>query len=174
MNIPLEHLKHIYTEDLFLVKEPEAVKDSYVDDVNPVEKTHTETGVSEPETVRYWGANEKGILFIAYDTDSEFLNKDDHEFLMKIIESGLRLGRQDIAVANCAKFPYRQIRDEVTHEYLVFFGDQKTLAPRSYGQYQIIKEDNVKMLYAESLKDIAGDRQKKRKLWNALKSMFNI
>ncbi len=173
-NIASEHLKYIFTEDLFLISEPEAAPGPYERTRNTEEGIKTDPDVSEPETVRWWGANEKGILFITYDPGSEFLDSTDHEFLMKIIESGLRLSKQDIAITNCARFPYQQIRDEVAHEFLVFFGNQHGMTPSIYPQYEVIEEGSVKMLFAEPLKDIGGDRKKKLRLWNALKTMFNI
>ena len=173
MKLAQEHLRHIFTEDLFVVDEPETgtshEKTAILDDDN-----QQTAQASEPEAVRYQGANEKGVLFIVYDPGHEFLNATDLDFLMKIIESGLRLGKDDIALANSARYAIQQIRDEIAHEYMVFFGDHEKIGLNPYPMYKVIEEDGVRMLYAEALADIGADRQKKLQLWNALKSMFNI
>ena len=40
--------------------------------------------------------------------------------------------------------------------------------------YQVIEKDSKKMLFAEKLSVIGGDKEKKKLLWEALKAMFDL
>jgi hypothetical protein len=108
------------------------------------------------------------------DDADELLNQNDLDLLMKIVESGLKYTRNDFALVNTAKFPVKQVLEEISYSYLISFGvDLSDLFSQS-ALYTVHEEDNSKLLFSETLASMQHDDQKKKKLWIALKSMFNI
>ena len=175
-----QFLKYIYNEDLYIVEEMEESKESTkTQSVNEIETKAdlSETNpsiVQESKPVNFFGANEKGILILVNDPTNDFLNQKDLEFLMTIIEGGLRLSKSDIALVNSIKYPYQQILDEIAHKYLISFNENEIILQESKPRYQVIEKDFVKMLFAEKLSTIEADNEKKKLLWKALKGMFNL
>lgn len=168
-------LKYIYHEDLYQVDEPAASAN-----ITDVPEEEEKSDVKESDTplvqetipVTFFGSNEKKILILVHDPIDHYLNQNELGFLMSIIEGGLKLTKVDIALVNCHKYPTQQILAEIEYNFLISFdendiGTQKT-------KYQVIDADRKKMIFAEKLSAIEEDREKKKLLWKALKSMFNI
>jgi hypothetical protein len=176
MYISPEALKLIYQEDLFILVEKETVEThGKAEDLN--QSTEMPYGVDElhePAPINYLGSNKKGILILVQDIESEFLNAQDLDFLMKIIESGLKYAGEDIAIVNCIRFPYWQIFDELHHSFLIGFGDHQEVHFNDLIKYEVAVKEGVRILLADDLKTIAGDRNIKMKLWKALQRMFDI
>jgi len=172
----LELLKYIYHEDLYIIDEPsESIpiqpvieKESNADTIES-----QATLVQETKPVTYFGNNEKGILILVNDPSNDFINQTDLEFLMKIIENGLKYSKNDFALVNVANYPTDQIMDEISYSYLLSFGDN-TYFKGDLSLYQIHKKDGKNELFADNLSEIAGDEAKKMQLWKTLKTMFNI
>ncbi len=165
-----EFLEHIYHEGVYLVSErlPLQIAKPAI----PAPEIKKQPVLGEKAAVKYLGANEKGALFVVADQGHDFINDKDHEFLMKIVESGLRLTKFDIAIVNAAKFPLERITDEIPHQFLVGFDLPEF---RSLGKnYEVQHADGKKMLFTHALREIAGDTEKKRLLWKALQEMFDI
>lgn len=173
----IELLKYIYQEDLYIVDEPETSVQSKPEIVEKIEPAPIEAPppiVQEANAVTYFGSNEKGILILVNDPENEFLNQGDLDFLMKIIESGLRFTKHDFALVNTAKNPAFQAMDEIVYKYLLSFN--VSISDTSGNEhFNLVKEnDGKKILLTESLKDISTDTSKKTSLWKNLKIMFNI
>jgi len=166
-------LKYIYQEDIYLINEPEVLQENHAAEES-VEQTNVLEEVHEPQPVKYLGSNNKGILILVNDAESEFLNRKDLDFLMRIIESGLKLSKTDIGVVNCLKNSYSQIFDELHHSYIIAFGIHQTEKLNGKARYEVIEEDGLKILLADELKDLEGDRERKTVLWKALQRMFDL
>ena len=172
----LELLKYIYHEDLYIIDEPsESIpiepiieKESNADTIES-----QPTLVQESKPVTYFGNNEKGILILVNDPSSDFINQTDLEFLMKIIESGLRYSKNDFALVNVANYPTDQVLDEISYSYLLSFGDNAYFKG-DLSLYKIHEKDGKNELFADSLREISRDQAKKMQLWKTLKTMFNI
>lgn len=171
-----ELLKYIYHEDLYLIDEPAASANVQViheeELISEVKDSETPPLVQEALPVTFFGSNEKKILILVNDSANDFLNQKEMEFLMSIIESGLKLTKVDFALVNCHKYPTQQILDEIEYNYLISFDENEISAQKS--KYQVIDTDRKKMLFAEKLSEIEAVKEKKKQLWKALKSMFNI
>jgi len=172
-----ELLKYIYHEDLYLVDE--AAESTSSQPVLEKEKDTNQsenkpTVVEETKPVTFFGGNEKGILILVDDPAHIFLNQKDLEFLMKIIESGLRFSEKDIALVNIAKYQTDQVLDEIPYNYLISFGNKSLIETNNSSLYQLTENHGKKMLFADNLTDIAGDQAKKKLLWTAMKTMFNL
>jgi len=162
-----EYLEHIFTEGLYLLDEPKRQLSA-----TPVDSVEIRADITEKSTIKYLGANEKGAVFIVSDPSHDFLNTKDHGFLMKIIESGLRMTKFDIAIVNTANQPFEQVMDEVHGKYFIGFNIPEL---ETSGMKYIVQEiDGKKMLFADALSKIEADVDKKRMLWNALQVMFDI
>ncbi len=172
-----EILKYIYQEDLYIIDEPEPLQKTI--EIEPVQEVTDEEQVieqiNESKPVKYLGSNTKGILILVNDTESEFLNPHDLDFLMKIVESGLKFSKMDVAIVNCVKYPYWQIFDEVHHAYIIAFGSHQTDVLQGQQKYQVFnQEEGTKILLADDLNIVEGDKEKKVQLWKALQRMFDL
>jgi hypothetical protein len=171
-----EFLKYIYHDDLYIIDEP-AVAPAETQDLQKEVDTSSkqeEEMVNEPSPVKYLGSNNKGILILVNDPDSEFLNEKDLGFLMRIVESGLKYSKTDIAIVNCVKFPYWQIFDEIHHTFLIAFGNHQADCLQGKSKYQLLDNEGIKVLIADDLHLMGDDKEKKGQLWKALQRMFEI
>ena len=170
-----EFLKYIYHEDLYLIDEPNAEKIPKTENGKETTELAPPTRVvEEPSQISYFGNNGQGILILVSDTEDELLNQSDLDLLMKIVESGLKYSKNDFALVNTAKFPIDQILDDIGYSYLISFGVDLSGFFSNSELYTIHKIDENKLLFSEELSTLAIDETKKRKLWSALKSMFDI
>jgi len=169
MNEQPEYLEHIFNEGLYLIDEPikTVTGESVATDEIAID-------LSEKSTIKYLGANEKGAVFIVSDLSHDFLNAKDHGFLMKIIESGLRMSKFDIAIVNAANQPFDRIMDDVHGKYFIGFNIPELESLTSGMKYIVQDIHGKKMLSADALSVIEADVDKKRVLWNALQVMFDI
>lgn len=169
-----DFLKYIYHEDVYLIDEPVISEDAGKTAPNAEKEPEVVKVdlpiVQEVKPVTFLGNNEKGILILVHDLNTEFLNQKELEFLMAIVNGGLKLTKVDIAIVNLANFPIIQVLDEIQYNYLISFDENE----KSNSKYQVMDKEGKKILYAENLTAIEADKEKKRSLWNALISMFNI
>lgn len=171
-----EYLKYIYQEDLFMINEPQELNEGIAENADseqPMQEEFVEK-VNETPVVKFLGSNNKGILILVSDTENDFLNQHKLGFLMKIIESGLKYSKSDIALVNCLRFPYHQIFDEVHHTSIIAFGPHKTELLDGQPKYQVVDHDGIKIIVADDLGEIENDREKKMQLWKALQRMFEL
>ncbi len=164
-----EYLENIYHEGLYLIDEP-----ILQTTIQSVANEEIKVNTSKDNPIKYLGANEKGAVFIVSDPSHDFLNPKDHGFLMKIVESGLRMSKFDIAIANAANQPFDRIIDEVHGKCFVGFNIPELDSLASGMKYIVQEIHEKKILSADSLSDIEGDVDKKRAFWNALQVMFDI
>lgn len=168
-----QFLKYIFHEDLYIIDEPEREK-PLVAEGNISSDKIEHSLVEEGRAITYLGDNERGILILVNDLESEFLNQKDLIFLMTIVEAGLKFTKKDFALVNCAVFPQKQILKEVPYNFLIDFGIKTESDDGDSPLYEVKELDNKKLLYGENLSVIEADKQKKKLLWAALKRMFEI
>jgi hypothetical protein len=171
-----EFLRYIYNEDLYIIDKPSMIlaKAQAPRQVGADANTEQQELVNEPSSVKYLGSNNKGILILVNDPESEFLNETDLGFLMRIVESGLKYSKTDIAIVNCAKYPYWQIFDEIHHTFLIALGSHQADVLQGKSKYQVSDNEGIRVLIADELATMADDREKKGKLWSSLQNMFNL
>lgn len=169
MNEQAEYLEHIFHEGIYLVAEP-----AHQSTGESVAVEESKNNQLEEYPIKYLGANEKGAVFIVSDPTHDFLNSKDHEFLMKIVESGLRMSKFDIAIVNAANQPFGRIMDEVQGLCYVGFNIPELETITSGMKYIVQEIHGKKLLSADTLSAIEADVEKKRVLWNALQVMFDI
>lgn len=165
-------LKYIYHEDLYLIDEAKPKAEKVEKIIEIVEEQPTVAEEAVPVTC--FGNNERGILLLVHDESDDLLNQNDLDLLMKIVESGLKYSKNDFALVNAAKFPAEQILDEISYSYLISFGVDLSGIFSNTTPYTILQVDESSVLFSEALSEMHEDKQKKGRLWQALKSMFNI
>lgn len=169
MNANPAYLEYIYNEGLYLLDEP-------IQEVPAESVDATEVSINklEQSPIKYLGANEKGAVFIVSDPSHEFINSKDHGFLMKIVESGLRMSKFDIAIINIANQPFERILDEIPCQYIVGFDIPELVSTTTDFNYVVQEMGGKKILSVDALTVIEANVDKKRMLWNALQVMFDI
>lgn len=177
MNIDdASYLRFVYQEDIYILNEPEIIEDRSEPEISePIARQITEpVEINEPEPVMFWGGNQKRILILIKDPESELIHPKDQDFLMRIVEGGLKYSKEDVAVVNCSKYEYSQIFDEIDHAYLIAFGDHPGKFVGAFPKYEVNMQSGKKVLLSDSLKDLEPDKEKKKALWKALQNMFDI
>jgi len=170
-----DFLQFIYNEDLYIINEPAVSIQASKNDENFSQEVDPQAlMVEESKPVTFFGNNEKRILILIHDSTNKFLNQNDLDFLMKIVESGLRYSKNDFALVNTAVFPLEQIMEEVEYDYLISFGITNQEFISSKKLYEVHENEGIEELFADNLSEIGLDKQKKILLWNSLKSMFKI
>ncbi|GJM29507.1 MAG: hypothetical protein DHS20C17_21420 [Cyclobacteriaceae bacterium] len=90
------------------------------------------------------------------------LTEPDREFLFKIFAS-VNVNSEDLELTN-------EERDLQQYSSAFFFGIKPAKQPLKLYQKSLV--DGCPVVFADNLQDIAVDQQKKKKLWEALKSCF--
>ena len=172
----ISFLKYIYQDDLFIIDEiKESNANAAVKSDEPEQTTETTPSkVEESKPVTFFGRNANRLLILVNEPDNDYLNQRDFDFLMKIMESGLNYSKNDFSLVNLAKWPIKQVLEEIPYDYLLLFGEDKSIPTGSTTLYQISEKDGKKILLADALGSIEADVTKKKLLWSALKSMFKF
>ncbi|MFY7787888.1 MAG: hypothetical protein ACOVQA_08450 [Thermoflexibacteraceae bacterium] len=107
------------------------------------------------------------ILFILVETD--YLAPAEQDTLVKIVEAvGLSFAQtQKITIAK-----YKPVPIDYPH-YCISFSQQRP--PFIINErYLVVKRDNKKLLWADTLEVLVNDKTKKIQLWKCLKEMFAL
>jgi len=170
----ISFLKYIYQDDLFIIDETkESITIDAVKSNEPEQTTATTpSNDEESKSVIFFGRNANRLLILVNEPDYDYLNQRDFDFLMKIMESGLNYSKNDFSLVNLAKWPTKQVLEEIPYDYLLMFGEDKSIPTGSTTLYQISEKDGKKILVADALGSIEANVTKKKLLWSALKSMF--
>ena len=168
-------LKFIFHEDLYIIDEPNESVDIEIPE-KPVPNREKEPPsiIKESNPVTFFGHNEKEILILFHEPENRLPKQHDLDFLMKIIESGLKYSKNDFALVNTAEFPINQIFDEIPFNYVISFGVDSLHLDSSVSLYEIHDNQGKKELYVDTLGKINSDQSLKMQLWKALKTMFHI
>ena len=134
---------------------------------------------AEPEVVvpEFLGENQREILILVYEKDAQFLSESNQVFLEKVLQA-LGLSWADVALVNWAHQEDLFLPENLSlipFQQCVAFGP---LPPEwemgnCFKQYHVTQDaSGSKLLWADALADIAPDLEKKRRLWQGLKSVF--
>ena len=122
----------------------------------------------------YEGENNRNILMVF----PKALENKEREFLEKVL-SALKLSIHDCAILGVNKFPNLGIADVKKYfapKKIIFFGtplssigiDAKVPA------YTLVEMDSYTLILADPLLEISAKEEMKRKIWDLLKTMFNV
>lgn len=173
-------LPFFLTEPIYLVPEENQTKETKTTEANketvlPELKPEAD-GPPKLPVLPYEGKNLKKVLLLFQNKKEEKLPKQEELFLGKILHA-VNLNFDDVALLNIESveeeaYPHLNHFDApvwisfgVTHPNLI-------VAP-TFPKYEIKKIANGKCLLADPLEEIEKEKEKKVKLWNSLKLMFN-
>ena len=138
--------------------------------------TSTVPGKKEPEP-KFLGKNGRHILIIVSHKEIPFLPDHELHFLTNIL-SACRLSLADIAIVNSAQTNeeelLRFIADQARHTLLFGISPLQIGLPINFPEFQLQKFDQCTYLAAPGLTEVEKDKNLKLRLWNALKTLFEI
>lgn len=124
------------------------------------------------------GNNQKNILLIVNDSSSLHLNDADFQFLTGILNA-CKLSMADIGLLNI--FHYKEtgleeFKEAFSPKYVIVFDvkEKQLQIQNPFVDYTILKNKNTQILPAPSLQFISQNTDEKKKLWAALKNLFNL
>ncbi|MEP6512864.1 MAG: hypothetical protein ABJA79_03280 [Parafilimonas sp.] len=129
----------------------------------------------------FLGDNKKRIVILVNEANAVFIDDNGLQLLTRIL-AGCNLNLADVAIINFHKngSDYLQLKKALEPQYFFLF-DVTSLQiqlPFTIPQYQIQHYDDCTFLLAPSLTSMLGEdektKEKKTKLWNCLKKIFNI
>lgn len=134
-----------------------------------------ETAVQPAKTaIRFLGNNARHVVILVQSPNNTFLPEDELAFLSKML-GACQLHMGDVAIVNLAVTPAdtEVIRDELQASKLILFG-----ISRDEPAFHIVTGKNTELLYSPALSELMDEsaeaRQKKTRLWTALKQLFRI
>lgn len=162
-----QFLPFFLREPIYLVDEPE-----------PVVKSPERTIPDLP----CLGSPRNEVLIVVNEPNHEFLSAPDRAFLEKILQA-VSLQIEDTVIVNGHQFASYRQQDFSTDELLTPFGysiawvlgnapDQWSLSSH-LEPYEISEVDDRQLLQSDPLSVIAGDVEKKGRLWKCLQVLFS-
>ena len=138
----------------------------------------SEKPTQEKDSIHFLGSNKKNILLVVNNLDVPYLPDEDLNFLLGVL-SACKLSMADIAIVNVGKTEKSEhniLIESLKSEVIIFFDVEASAfgLPFKIPNFQVQLFQNKKYLFAPSLNDLQNDTNQKRKLWNALKSIFSI
>ncbi len=186
-NMSIHELQHIITEELFFFeKEPtsEGAQDR-ANSSNESEKpktlprtVHIEGATPpkeelKPEPIKVRGNFEKGILVLHEEIE---LKPEVMDMLVKMINA-VGHSMNEVGLLSSDELEGRslaELYDLNAHIVLKFGRVKHPINALPASDYQIHMEKETEYLFADALSTIAEDKILKGKLWNTLKTLFNI
>lgn len=143
-------------------------------------KKNNESQSKLPE-IWWLGKNKKHVAILLRDETNKFIGENNLNFLLSILNA-CRLIPDDIAVVNIAKTPvdYARLKETLSPSTILLFDVQpeEIAIKEKLQNYATFTYDNCTLLSAVSLDKLNGNTPEKKlekgKLWNALKSLFNL
>jgi hypothetical protein len=153
----------LFPEGIYVI--PEEVKQTMREDVDKTPDFE----------LKYLGENKQKILILVEDPEAEFINERDKEFLSKVL-GAVKLTFNDVALLNTynnSDLTYSYLSDKINFRKLIIFGKEPNdLDDSSLVKYKIAIKIDVEILHADMLAEIQDDKNKKIKLWEELKKLF--
>lgn len=169
-------LSILLNEDIYVFKEDVEEVQTVTNLTSlPAEPQNTEPineTVKPKPSFNYLGENNKSVLVIVNDPESEFLNQTDLIFLLKIL-SAKKLELRDIAILNLAKhtdYEFENLKSFFACNKILTYGIHPNILGMQGLTSNALQEFNgVKFLGTWSLRQMVNDDNKKRTYWNVLK-----
>ncbi|OHX65004.1 hypothetical protein [Flammeovirga pacifica] len=170
VEIPEEELAKI-NGDVSEKKEESSV-DKKADVVLPMKKS-----IKKVLPTEYYGENKRHITILIEHSGVDIYRSKEFKLLLKII-GALQLSLQEVAVVNVLeqKDQLDVIIKKLTPKHLLYFinGDNSPLSDQKIPKYVPTEIDDCPAVAADSLSKLLFDTDKKKELWMALKSLFDL
>lgn len=123
------------------------------------------------------GNNQKNILLIVNDASSLHLNDTDFQFLTGILNA-CKLNMSDISLLNIHHYPdsgFDEMVKDISPQQVVLFDTKEITGLKvEFLDYEVVTQKKIQILPAPSLRFISENTDEKKKLWAALKKIFNL
>jgi hypothetical protein len=128
--------------------------------------------------LHFLGENKQHITILVAETDAIYLPDASLNFLLGIL-GACKLTMAHVALVNLERNPpldYATLQQELATKICVLFGvlPSQLQLPLGFPLYQIQKFNNQQYLAAPPLIQLLQDKAEKTKLWNCLKTLFNL
>lgn len=128
-------------------------------------------------TFRWMGLHQGAILLLVKEPHVPFLSDESMAYLTKILHA-CQLTMNQVALVNLAQYPgttYLQLQEKFPSQKIIGFGitPGDLELPIEFPDYQLQKLSGCTYLMATSLPMLESTETEKRKLWVALKKLFN-
>lgn len=125
----------------------------------------------EAQPLKFWGANEKNILFLLYHSKPDYFTEGAKDAFLKIL-SALKLSIEDVAVFNnggTEELPFETIRTFFNPKICIFMGwkAEEGNAPLN----EIVEQNGIMMLSTYNFEEMLEDDEKKRAFWKSMKAL---
>lgn len=122
------------------------------------------------------GQNKKGLVIAFSEKEQEFIKLPQNDFLVKIL-TAIKFNPKDVGYVNIPagqKISLFDLGKETNLQYLVIFGIGllDISADSKVSLYKPASVGNIPLLIAEPLPEIELDINKKKWLWEGLKTIF--
>ncbi|TDQ07677.1 hypothetical protein [Pedobacter metabolipauper] len=200
-----EALRLFFTDDIYLVNEPEPVLKAEmnlpVTDEVPVEAVQTTSGYMPAVTVlpvveaapfvieavppvvepmktvpvfKFLGNNKRNILILVNDAENEVSDEKGRELLRKIVKS-VNLSANDFALLNYAGYhtaDFQMLQSHFSSVLIFAFGvAPEQLGLQGHPENTLVMEGNVKLIFAQELRKLDADQNRKKTLWGSLQKL---
>jgi hypothetical protein len=141
-------------------------------------ETTAEAPASDNQELRYLGNNKKAILLLVSYPEAAFLPDAELAFLTNIL-AACKLGLADVAILNLGRTEGRlpeEALDLLAPRQVLLFGIEPLQIglPIQFPPYQLQPFNGRTYLVSPELSALEGDKALKLKLWNCLKTLFDI
>nr|WP_294877088.1 hypothetical protein [uncultured Pedobacter sp.] len=179
-----EGLRLFFTDDIYLVKEPEGtlneevqayVKDEAALPTQPLIVNEPIIPlVKEQPEFKFLGNNNRNILILVYDDHNDVSDEKGRELLRKIVKS-INLTASDFALLNYAKYKeasYEQLNTRFSSVIVFAFGvSPQQLGLKQHPENTVVTEGAVKLIFSSALQKLDEDANGKKVLWGSLKQL---
>lgn len=149
------------------------IADLYPDTL--VEITSTSESKKEKK-LRYLGDNQKQITILVNNKEVPFLNDGEFNFLTSIL-TACKLSIADVAIVNLASNNNpEELTTELNSKIVLLFEvtPAEINLPINFPHFQVQQFNKRTYLYAPAFSIIENDKAVKIKLWQSLKTIFNL
>ena len=124
----------------------------------------------DKEELIYWGNNEKGVLFLVDNTDSEYFSEEGKDAFLKTL-AALKLTLSDVAVINLFQlnFSIADIEKQLQPKTIVYCTGARTNYGTTFNHTFAEESRNVLITY--TFEEMLTNNEKKREFWNAIKNI---
>lgn len=125
---------------------------------------------------KFKGNNKKNILILVNDATNDVSNEEGVELLRKLVKA-IGLQGADFALVNYAHYPtasYQQLHSFFKCQLFLSFGiTASELGLNEITLHQLVKYNEVQMVFTNNLATLAGDNPTKITLWKSLQQLNN-
>ena len=129
-------------------------------------------------SIKFLGNNKKNILLIVSEKDHAFLSDDDLNFLLNILNA-CNITLEDAALVNSygdESPDHESLQQQFSPAVIICLGTEPHALgfPLQIPQYRVQAYNGQQYLSAGLLAEISADKELKKSLWLALKTIFSI